>query len=93
MLTERTTVLLIVSRDSLDRARALAGRATAMLKLAVSLQIVLRGLIEQGLKRPADPALLRSIQRQAQAVRDIRAAARRAARGTPARPKTKGREA
>ena len=86
MLTDRTTVLLIVSRDSLDRARALAGRATTTLKLAVSLQIVLRALIEEGLKRDG-PVLLRNIERQAQAVREIRAAARR----VPTRRKTKGR--
>jgi hypothetical protein len=91
MRTDRTTVLLIVSRDSLDRARALAGRATTTLKLAVSLQIVLRGLIAEGLKRPANPALLRNIERQAPAVREIRAAARRAARGAAARRKTKAR--
>ena len=92
MLTDRTTVLLIVSRDSLDRARALAGRTTTMLKLAVSLQIVLRALIEEGLKRPTDPALLRNIHRQAQAVREIRAAVRRAARRAPPRRQTKARQ-
>ena len=90
MLKDRTTVLLILSRGSLDRARALAGRATAALKLAVSLQIVFRALIEQGLKRN-DPALLRNIERQAQAVREIRAAARRVARRAATRPTTKGR--
>jgi hypothetical protein len=79
MLTDRTTVLLIVSRPSLERARALAGRTTTMLKLAVSLQIVLRALIEEGLKHPQNPALLLNIERQAQAVREARAAARRAA--------------
>ena len=88
MLVDRATVLLIVARDSLDRARVLAGRATTKLKLAVSLQIVLRALIEEGLKQPDAPALLRNIQRQAHAVREIRAAARR----VPARRKATGRQ-
>ena len=90
MVVDRATVLLIVSRDPLDRARALAGRATTTLKLAVSLQIVLRALIEEGLKRD-DPALLRNIERQARAVREIRAATRRAARRTPPRRKATAR--
>lgn len=77
MFANKARVLLILSRDALDRARVVAGRATTTLKLPVSLQIVLRALIEEGLKRADDPALLRNVERQAEAVRQIRAAVRR----------------
>jgi len=50
MFENKTKVLLLLTQDALDRARVLAGKATAALKLPVSLQIVLRALIEQGLK-------------------------------------------
>jgi len=73
-------VLLILSQDVLDQARVVAGRATTMLKLSVSLQIVLRALIEEGLKRENDRALLANIERQAHAVRQIRKMARQGAR-------------
>ena len=73
----KATVLLILSRDTLDRARMLAGQATASLKLSVSLQIVLRALIEEGLKRSDDPAILANVEGQAKAVRRIRRLARR----------------
>jgi hypothetical protein len=43
----------------------------------VSLQIVLRGLIEEGLKRDGDRHILANIAGQAQAVRRIRRVARR----------------
>jgi hypothetical protein len=46
-------------------------------------QIVLRALIDEGLKRSTDPAVLRNISRQANTVRQIRRAARR--RATTAR--------
>jgi len=39
MFENKTRVLLILSQDVLDRARVLAGKATAALKLPVSLQI------------------------------------------------------
>jgi hypothetical protein len=71
----KTKVLLILSSDVLDRARVLAGRMTTTFKLPVSLQIVLRALIEEGLKRERDPALLDNVERQAQAVRDARSVA------------------
>ena len=71
-----TKVLLVLSTDVLDRARALGGRATTTLKLPVSLQIVLRALIEEGLKHPAAPTLLANIERQARAVRASRSMAR-----------------
>lgn len=76
MFTDKTRVLLILSQDLLDRARALAGTATTMLKLPVSLQIVLRALIGEGLKRDHHPALLANIEGQAKAVRHIRSLAR-----------------
>lgn len=78
---EKVKVLLILPSAILDRSRALAGKATATLKLPVSLQIVLRGLIEEGLKQGNAPALLQNFDRQAWAVRDIRRAARERARG------------
>ena len=80
MFTHTTRVLLILPRDLLDRARVLAGQATATFKLPVSLQIVLRALIGEGLKRADDPALLANVEGQAKAVRDIRSrgASRRA---------------
>lgn len=79
MLANTTRVLLILPEDLLGRGRVLAGKATATLKLPVSLQIVLRALIEQGLKRDGDRALLANIQRQADAVRHRRRLARQAA--------------
>ncbi len=78
MLETKTKVLLILSQDILDRARVLAGKTTTVLKLPVSLQIVLRALIEEGLKRADQPALLANIAGQATLVRQKRAAARRA---------------
>ncbi len=77
MLEKRTRVLLILSQDVLDRARVLAGKATTALKLPVSLQIVLRALLEEGLKRDDHPVLLGNVERQARAVRDTRSLARR----------------
>jgi hypothetical protein len=74
----RARVLLILSQDVLDRARVLAGKATTTLKLPVSLQIVLRALIEEGLKRDGHPALLANVEAQARAVRHKRSQARRA---------------
>ena len=78
MLENRTTVLLILSQEVLDQARVLAGKATITLKLPVSLQIVLRSLIEEGLKRDGHPAFLANIEGQARAVRHKRSMARRA---------------
>jgi len=83
---EETRILIILRSDLVDRARGLAGRATISMKLPVSLQIVLRALIEEALKRPTDPALMDNIGRQAETIRQIRRAApgramARAARG------------
>jgi len=77
MLDGKTRVLLILSRDVLDRARVLARKATITLKLPVSLQIVLRALIEEGLKRDDHPALFANVEGQAKAVRHKRSMARR----------------
>jgi hypothetical protein len=78
MLTNKTKVLLILTQDVLDQARVLAGKATTALKLPVSLQIVLRALIEVGLKRDNQPALLANVEGQAKAVRHQRSVAGRA---------------
>ena len=81
MLANKTRVLLVLSQEVLDRARVFAGQATATFKLPVSLQIVLRALIGEGLKRRGDPALLANIEGQAKAVRQIRSTARQGGRG------------
>ena len=80
MFANKTRVLLILSQDVLDQARVLAGKATTTLKLAVSLQIVLRALIEEGLKRENHPTLFVNIEGQAKAVRAIRSSAHRRGR-------------
>ncbi len=96
MFADETRILIILPRGLADRARGLAGRATVSSKLPVSLQIVLRALIDEGLKRPTDPALLGNIGRQADTVRQIRRRTRsrattaRAAR-RPARPRSRTR--
>jgi hypothetical protein len=78
MFTNKTKVLLVLTQDVLDRARVLAGKATIALKLPVSLQIVLRALIEEGLKRDHHPALLANVEGKAKAVRHHRSMAGRA---------------
>src|SRR3989442_13102337 len=75
MLTNKTKVLLVLTQDVLDQARVLAGKATTALKLPVSLQIVLRALIEVGLKRDNHPTLLANVEGQAKAVRHQRTVA------------------
>jgi hypothetical protein len=80
MFANKTRVLLVLSQDVLDRARVFAGKATVTLKLPVSLQIVLRALIGEGLKRRDDPAFLANIEGQAKMVRHIRSAARQRGR-------------
>ena len=77
MPDNRARVLLILSEDVLARARVLAGRATVKLKLPVSLQIILRALIEEGLKREGDRNLFANVEGQAHAVRRIRSLAGR----------------
>ena len=80
MLTNKTRVLLILPQDALDRARVLAGKSTTAFKLPVSLQIVLRALVEEGLRRDNDPALLANIEGQAKDVRQLRTLARQTRR-------------
>jgi hypothetical protein len=80
MFTNKTRVLLILPQDVLDRARVLAGKATTTFKLPVSLQIVLRALVEEGLRRDNDPALLANVEGQAKAVRHLRTVARQGRR-------------
>jgi hypothetical protein len=77
MFENESRVLLILPQDVLDRARVLAGKATTTLKLPVSLQIVLRALLEEGLKRDGNRSLLANIAAQARAVRRIRSLARK----------------
>jgi hypothetical protein len=99
MFQDETRVLIILPQDLVDRARSLAGRATTSMKLPVSLQIVFRALIEEGLKRPGDHALLANVGRQAETVRRIRSEARRrppvlsAPASRPARPLAGSRRA
>jgi hypothetical protein len=82
MLREnKTRLLLILSQDVLDQARVVAGKATTVLKLPVSLQIVLRALIWVGLKRESYPALFANIESQARAVREKRSGVRHAGEG------------
>jgi hypothetical protein len=85
MFANETRVLMVLPRDLVDRARGLAGRTTISMKLPVSLQIVFRALIEEGLKHPGDQALLANIGRQAATVRRIRSEARRRPTAPPAR--------
>lgn len=77
-IDNKARVLLVISQEVLDRARVFAGKATTALKLPVSLQIVLRVLVEEGLKRDVHPALLASVEAEARAVRRKRSQARRA---------------
>jgi len=77
----RARVLLIVSEDVLAQARVLAGKATMRLKLPVSLQIILRALIEEGLKRENHPALRANIEAHAKAIHRTRKLARRSRPG------------
>ena len=81
VLENNTRLLLILSQDMLDQARVIAGRATTVLKLPVSLQIVLRALIWVGLKRDSHSALFANIESQAKAVREKRSRTRRAGEG------------
>ena len=85
MTSVKAKILLIVTQDVLDRARVLAGKETTALKLPVSLQIVLRALIEVGLKPDKHPALLANVEGQAKAVRHQRRVARRSRRLTELR--------
>jgi hypothetical protein len=76
LLENKPRVLLVLPADVLERARVFVGRAAVTLKLPVSLQIVLRALIEEGLRRP-DNGLLANVENQVYAVRRARSLARR----------------
>ena len=81
MLENATRVLLILSQDLLDEARVLAGKTTTALKLPVSLQIVLRALLEVGLRRENHAAVVASVESQAKAVHQQRRSGGRAGGG------------
>ena len=51
MFADQTRTVLILPQALLDRARVFAGEATSQLKRMVSLQMVLRALIDEGLKQ------------------------------------------
>jgi len=72
MFDNKTRVLLILPQEVLDRARVFAGGATTKLKRSVSLQMVLRALIDEGLKRDGDRAVVGNVEAQVQTVREIR---------------------
>jgi len=72
MFEDKTRVLLVVPQAVLDRARVFAGEATSRLKRPVSLQMVLRALIDEGLRRRGDRAVRANIEEQVQVVRQIR---------------------
>ena len=64
MFADKTRVLLVVPQAVLDRARVLAGEAMIKLMRPVSLQMVLRALIDEGLKRAGDWAILTNVEGQ-----------------------------
>lgn len=72
MFEDRAKVLLILPQEALDRARVFAGEAITKLKGPVSLQMVLRALIDEGLKRERERTLLANIEEQMRAVREVR---------------------
>jgi len=90
MFEDKTRVLLVVPQAVLDRARVFAGNATSRLKRPVSLQMVLRALIDEGLRRNGDRAVLANIERQVQAVGQIRSRVGRTGAGRP-QPRRPGR--
>jgi hypothetical protein len=79
MFEDKARVLLILPQEVLDRARVFAGESITRLKAPVSLQMVLRALIDEGLKRDRDRAIVANIEVQMQAVRAIRSRGRRLA--------------
>src|SRR6266446_6784576 len=88
-MKSKSRVLLVLPQEIVDRARVFAGKAMIVLKLPVSLQIVFRALIEHGLKRGGDRALLASVASEATAIhqrRRSRADRTPAERRQPSRP-------
>ena len=77
MFEHKTRILLVIPQGLLDQARVFAGETTSKLKRPVSLQIVLRALIDEGLKRDGDRAVFANVDAQVQAVRRIRSRAAR----------------
>jgi len=77
MFEDKARVLLILPQEILDRARVFAGEAMTKLRGPVSLQMVLRALIDDGLKRDRNGAILANIEGQVRAVREVRSHARR----------------
>ncbi len=86
MFEDKARVLLILPQEVLDRARVFAGESITRLKAPVSLQMVLRALIDEGLKRDRDRAIVANIEGQMQAVRAIRSRGRRRRGGSPVPP-------
>ena len=74
MFEDKTRVLLVIPRELLDRARVFAGSATTKFKRPVSLQMVLRAFIDEGLKRDGDRAVLANVEGQIHAILRIRSA-------------------
>jgi len=74
MFEDKTRVLLVLPQEVLDRARVFAGSATTRFKRPVSLQMVLRALIDEGLKRNGDRAILANVEAQIQTILRIRSA-------------------
>ncbi len=65
MFADQTRTVLILPQALLDRARVFAGEATSQLKRMVSLQMVLRALIDEGLKQDGGRAVLANVEGQA----------------------------
>lgn len=72
MSEEKARVLLTLPQEVMDRARVFAGEAITKLKGPVSLQMVLRAFIDEGLKREGQRAILANIEGQVRAVRELR---------------------
>src|SRR5258705_13024777 len=92
MFVDKARVLLILPQEVLDRARVFAGESITRLKAPVSLQMVLRALIDEGLKRDRDRAIVANIEGQIQAVRAIRSRGRRPGVGPRSSPSARGAE-
>jgi hypothetical protein len=90
MFDDKARVLLILPQEVLDRARVFAGEAMTKLKGPVSLQMVLRALIDDGLRGDRDRALLANVEVQMRAVREVRSRVRRpTAASRPAQPRAR----
>ncbi len=63
MFVHESRTLLILPQEILDRARVMAGQATTSLKLPVSVQIVLRALIDEGLHHQSNRTLVANVER------------------------------